>query len=603
MARSADATPSSAPLAGKNLILFITDQERAIQHFPANWAEDNLPGLTRLQQNGITFDNAFCNAGMCSPSRASLFTGHFSAQHGVKYTLEENMQSPQYPQVELPTDFNNLATVMSGAGYEVVYKGKWHLSKPKGESGDFVSEDLLPYGFTRWNPPDAGANQSIAQAGGGSTDNDGRFMDSTGAPESDDEGILQYLTSYAPSSQPFCLIISLVNPHDVLLYPKNYLTAGYDDSWLEGDIDLPPTVDEDLSTKPDAQQNFKNIFNLTGLLGTRQRKLNYINFYGNLMKLVDSYLVEVLDALDSTGLTDDTVIVRTSDHGEMGTAHGTMRQKNFNAYEESLRIPMIYSNPESLPNGATCDAMVSHVDLLPTLATLFGAPRSAKSNWQGKDYSKLVLGKTDKPVQNYVAFTYDDYQSGQATPPYVKSPQHVVAIREKNWKIVKYYDADREVPAQWELYHLRHDPNERRNLAAPGHRRNRFQKRQFKRLRKKLIRVERSRLQPLPHNAFSVRSCTLDNQAIRTKMRAPGRGKVTQRVTAEVGGKRLKLGEKSRTVLEGGATAMKTPLNPRELALARKHGATLKVKTTWLPNGGTTVTKLNRVGLKRRLRS
>lgn len=86
-------------------------------------------------------------------------------------------------------------------------------------------------------------------------------------------------------------------------------------------------------------------------------------------------------------------------------------------------------------------------------------------------------------------------------------------------------------------------------------------------------------------------------------MRAPGRGKVTQRVTAEVGGKRLKLGEKSRTVLEGGATAMKTPLNPRELALARKHGATLKVKTTWLPNGGTTVTKLNRVGLKRRLRS
>jgi len=603
LAGSADATQASSPLAGKNLILFITDQDRAIQHFPANWAEDNLPGLTRLQQNGITFDNAFCNACMCSPSRASLFTGHFPAQHGVKYTLEENMQSPQYPQVELPTDLNNLATVMSGAGYEVVYKGKWHLSKPKSESGDFVSEDLLPYGFTRWNPPDAGANQSIGQAGGGSTDNDGRFMDSTGAPESDDEGILQYLTSYASTSQPFCLIISLVNPHDVLLYPKNYVTAGYDDSWLEGDIDLPPTVDEDLSTKPDAQQNFKKIFNLSGVLGTRQRKLAYINFYGNLMKLVDSYLVEVMDALDSTGLTDDTVVIRTSDHGEMGTAHGTMRQKNFNAYEETLRIPMVYSNPESLPNGATCNAMVSHVDLLPTLASLFDAPRSAKSNWQGKDYSKLVLGKTDKPVQDYVVFTFDDYQAGQATPPYVKPPQHLVAIRERNWKIVKYYDADREVPAQWELYHLRHDPYERRNLAAPGHRRNKFQKRQFKRLRKKLAKVERTRLQPLPHNAFSVRSSTLDNQNIRTKMRAPGRGRVTQRVSAEVGGERLRIGENTRTVLEGGATAMKTPLNPRELALARKNGATLKVKTTWLPNGGTTITKLNRIGFKRRRRS
>ncbi len=603
LARSAGAATASSPLAGKNLILFITDQDRAIQHFPDNWAEDNLPGLTRLQQNGITFENAFCNACMCSPSRASLFTGHFPAQHGVKYTLEENMQSPQYPQVELPTDFNNLATVMSGAGYEVVYKGKWHLSKPKSESGDFVSEDLLPYGFTRWNPPDAGANQSIGQAGGGSTDNDGRYMDSTGAPESDDEGILQYLTSHASSSQPFCLIISLVNPHDVLLYPKNYINAGYDDSWLEGDIDLPPTVDEDLSTKPDAQQNFKKIFNLTGVLGTRQRKLDYINFYGNLMKLVDSYLVEVLDALDSTGLTDDTVIIRTSDHGELGTAHGSMRQKNFNAYEETLRVPMVYSNPDVLPNGATCDAMVSHVDLLPTLASLFDAPRSAKSNWQGKDYSKLVLGKTDKPVQDYVAFTYDDYQSGQATPPYVKPPQHLVAIREKNWKIAKYYDADREVPAQWELYHLRHDPNERRNLAAPGHRRNRFQNLQFRRLRKKLARVERTRLQPLPHNAFSVRSCTLDNRDIRTKLRTPGRGKVTQRVTAEVDGKRLSLGEKTRTVLEGGAKSMKTPLNPRELALARRQAATLRVRTTWLPNGGTTITKLNRVGLRRKPRS
>ena len=601
LGKTAEAAAAPAPLAGKNLVIFITDQDRAIQHFPDNWAEENLPGLTRLQQNGITFENAFCNACMCSPSRATLFTGQFPAQHGVKYTLEENMPSPQYPQQELPTEMANLASVMSAAGYEVVYKGKWHLSKPQNESEGFVSSDLLPYGFTRWDPPDAGANQSIGQAGGGSTDNDGRYMDSTGSPDSGSEGILQYLTSYASSDQPFCLIISLVNPHDVLLYPKNYINGGYDDSWLEGDIDLPPTVDEDLSTKPDAQQNFKKIFDLSGPLGTRQRKLNYINFYGNLMKEVDGYLVEVMDALDSTGLTDDTVVIRTSDHGEMGLAHSSMRQKNFNAYEETLRIPMGYSNPESLPNGATCDAMVSHVDLLPTLASLFGAPRSARANWQGKDYSKLVLGKTEKPVQDYVAFTFDDYQAGQASPPYVKPPQHLVAIREKNWKIAKYYDANREVPPQWELYHLRHDRFERKNLAAPGYRRNRFQETQFKRLRKKLAKVERERLQPLPHKAFSVRSCTLGNQEeIRTKMRAPGRGKVTQQVTAEIGGKQVVLGRKSRTVLVGGPTPLRTSLNPRELAVARKQGAALRVRTTWIPNGGTTVTKLNRIKLKRK---
>lgn len=600
LAKSAGAAGPTSPVAGKNLVMFITDQDRAIQHFPDGWSEQNLPGMTRLQENGITFDNAFCNACMCSPSRATLFTGNFPAQHGVKYTLEEDMPAPQYPQVELPRNMANLASVMSSAGYEVIYKGKWHMSKPSNPDGDFVSEDILPYGFTRWNPPDAGADQSIGQEGGGVTDNDGRFMDSEGAPESGDEGILQYLTTAASGDQPFCLIISLVNPHDVLLYPRNYVAGGYDDTWLEGDIDLPPTVDEDLSTKPAAQQNFKKIFNLSGVLGTKQRKLDYINFYGNLMIEVDSYLVEVMNALDSTGLTDDTVVIRTSDHGEMGMAHGTMRQKNFNAYEETMRIPMVYSNPDVLPQGTTCDAMVSHVDLLPTLAGLFQVPRSGRAMWQGKDYSKLVLGKSRKPVQDYVAFTFDDYQAGQSTGPYVKAPQHVVAIREKNWKIAKYYDADREVAPQWELYHLRHDPYERRNLAAPGHRRNRFQQLQFKRLRKKLARVERTRLQPLPHQAFSVRSCRIDGAEVDTRIRVPGRGKVVQKITAEIDGKRVTLGKKTRTVLGSGKTRMRNPLDRSDLRKARRQCAALRVNTTFLPNGGTTTTDVRRLKLRRR---
>ena len=89
-------------VAGMNVVLFLTDQERAIQHFPPNWLRQNLPGMRRLQRNGLSFERAFTNACMCSPARSTLMSGYFPAQHGVKYTLEEDMPAPKYPQVELP---------------------------------------------------------------------------------------------------------------------------------------------------------------------------------------------------------------------------------------------------------------------------------------------------------------------------------------------------------------------------------------------------------------------------------------------------------------------------------------------------------------------
>jgi len=497
------AAKGKRDVAGMNIILILTDQERAIQHFPQNWLRQNLPGMRRLRQHGISFERAFTNACMCSPARSTLMSGYFPAQHGVKYTLEEDMPFPEYrSQVELPRPpkMANLATVMKAAGYNVVYKGKWHCSKPATPE-QAVPADLEKYGFTRWNPPDAGANQSVPEAGGGFIDNDGRFMESTGSPEAGSEGVMQYLGSAAAKQQPFFMVISLVNPHDVLFYPsKTFEEAGYDDSWLEGEIDAPATAEEDLSTKPSVQAEFLKIFNLTGKPKNKRQMRSYLNYYGNLMRSSDNYIVSVLDKLEETGLFDDTLIVRTADHGEMGLTHGGMRQKNFNFYEEATRIPLVYSNPKLFPQPQSTDALVSHVDFLPTLASLAAAPKSARANWQGVDYSKLVLqSKKAKPVQDYVVFTYDDYQSGQAKPPYPKPPNHIVSIREGRWKLAKYYDVSKKNPKapQWEMYDLKTDPLERTNLAFKGYKRSETQEKQFQRLKRKLARVEKTRLKPL----------------------------------------------------------------------------------------------------------
>jgi choline-sulfatase len=494
---TAQVPPSSA---GMNVVLFMTDQERAIQHFPKGWAKRNLPGLTRLQRNGVTFERAFTNACMCSPARATLLTGRMPAQHGVKYTLEQHMPDDQYPQVELPppSEFENIATVAAAAGYDVVYKGKFHLTKPA--TGTYTPDDLARYGFQRWNPPDAGADQSIAEAGGGITDHDGRYMHADGDVAAGEEGVLAYLQKVAATTgRPFFLIVSLVNPHDVLMYPRNYVKAGYDDSWLDGSIRLPETVDEDLSTKPSAQKSFLRLMGLGGILGTPRRRREYLRFYANLIKSADRYLVELLEALDRRGLTDSTLIIRTSDHGEMGMAHGGMRQKNFNAYEETIRVPLIYSNPKLFPKPRRSRELVSHVDFLPTIASLIGAPASARANWTGVDYSDLVLGKRTGPVQDHVVFTFDDFQSGQATGPYVKQPNHIVCVREKRWKIAKYWDPAGKEPTEWEMYDLKADPLERRNIAHPSTKRSAREERQLRRLQRKLAQVERRQLRPLPN--------------------------------------------------------------------------------------------------------
>jgi choline-sulfatase len=228
-------------LGGMNVLVFLTDQQRAIQHFPRGWAARNMPGLTRLQRRGLTFENAFTNTCMCSPARSTLMSGFFPAQHGVKYTLEADMPVSGYPQVELDVHFKNPATVVAAAGYTPVYKGKFHCNKPANGS-TWATGDVNRYGFTRWGPPDAGANQDVTEEGGGTHDNDGRFVDSVGTSEAGTEGALQYLSSTAARQQPFCLFVSLVNPHDVLFYPRTYSAAGYDDSWLQGQLEAPATA-------------------------------------------------------------------------------------------------------------------------------------------------------------------------------------------------------------------------------------------------------------------------------------------------------------------------------------------------------------------------
>lgn len=500
--------PERTPVQGMNVLLFMTDQQRTTRHFPEGWEEEHLPGLRRLKANGVSFEQATCNTCMCSPSRATMMTGMFPAQHGVKYCLESFMPAPRYPQTELSTEITNIGNVMAAAGYATPYKGKWHCSKaaannpasakqpPCTPDEGWVPEDVNKFGFERWNPQDAGANQFICQAGGGAVDNDGRYMNDDGAADEGKEGVLPYLRSDAAREKPFFLTASLVNPHDVLAYPAGFEAFGYDDSWLASTgIELPATVDEDMSTKPDAQRQLLKISAALRPQNAEQQE-HYLNFYGNLIKASDAYLVQILDTLEAEGLLENTLIVYTSDHGEMGVTHGGMIQKNFNVYEETLRVPLVYSNPRLFPNEMTSDALVSHVDFAPTLASLFGSP-TTNPDWQGKDYSGLVLDPGGRGLQDYQVFTYDDWQAAQAQGPYVTGANHIVSIRDERYTFARYYAPDGSAPDEFEMYDREADPTQATNLAWSGFKRNHGQETAYKRLLALLEKVEQTRLQPL----------------------------------------------------------------------------------------------------------
>ncbi len=242
-----------------------------------------------------------------------------------------------------------------------------------------------------------------------------------------------------------------------------------------------------------------------GEIDTPEKRRAYLNFYGNLMKASDGYLVDVLGALEANGLMDDTLVVRTSDHGEMGLTHGGMRQKNFNFYEETLRVPMVYSNPKLYPKPHTSDALVSHVDLLPTMANLVAAPKSARANWEGVDYSKLVLRPTpERSTQDYVVFTYDDYQSGQRSrrTRNRRTTSSASARSAGSWPSTT--TPTRSGKGASRRSGRCTTSNATRSSASTsrgGYERTPLEERNYRRLRRKLAKVQKTRLKPRRNTA------------------------------------------------------------------------------------------------------
>jgi len=522
-----------------NILLLITDQQRRPMHWPdePGWLRQLMPNDQAISDTAVTFERAFTATAMCSPSRASILTSLYPAHHGVDLTLTAGDLKPNRrnsPAViekmnelmregvvdrdrllrtfvrgmfdigphsggepELPIDIPSLGNLMGAAGYHVAYRGKWHLTHALGtpeETGmlsgwgdaDMVrlSED---YGLLGWEPPDAGENAKAENFGGG---NAGRL--GVGWDEEYTRQVERFLAT-EDLPEPFCLIVSLVNPHDVLGYPDSYLAGGFArEDFADLNVELPESVDEDLTNKPDVHALMQ--MGTTAYMGPvedRQARLEYVNFYAHLHRVVDEKIGRILSALgpadDPGSLRSRTLLCRIADHGEMGMSHGGQRQKMFNAYEETINIPLVVSNPVLFPKASTSNALVSLIDLLPTFLGVAGSDDSnAIGAMQGEDLRPILSshadpGREEVPaagaafdsilsaeaattVREAVHFTFDDHQAGTALQNGAGQPNRVRTVRTENAKLSLYFDPEGKRSNEYELYDLERDPIEVENL-------------------------------------------------------------------------------------------------------------------------------------------
>ena len=442
-----------------NILLVMTDQQR----YPPPYESEELQEFRRtrftgeesLRSSGVSFRRHYTMSAACTPSRASLLTGHYPSLHGVTQTdgLAKSADSPEM--FWLATDtVPTLGDWFRAGGYRTFYKGKWHVSHPHLDDPDgegqllsieddgtqipehiaaYLEADLLDeYGFSEWVGPDPHGLGKHNTA----TVKDAFTADETVA-------LLERLDN-EESDQPWLTVCSFLNPHDIALFGVIALTQGlcYDTGDLP-EVANAPTHDEDLSTKPACQQSYVDAWGK--MLAPQPWIETHRKFYYQLQGTVDAELAKVLDARRATKAYENTIVVFLSDHGDMLGAHGGMHQKWHNSYEETTHVPFLVSSPLIGGGQREIDALTSHADLLPTLLGFAGidqaealkrlsADHTEARPLPGRDLSGVIFGSEPDPPSDPVLYVTDDEISeGSARPG---SPFQRLAMKLKRYSVI-----------------------------------------------------------------------------------------------------------------------------------------------------------------------
>ena len=515
-------------MSSPNILVILTDQERYPPPYEidalARFRRERLPARAAVQDGGVSFHRHYVGATACLPSRTTLFTGQYPSLHGGVQTdgLAKHHSDPAMTWLD-PESVPTLGDWFRAGGYRSHYRGKWHISHAdllipgthealmgSDETGRAIpgnvdayrrADRLDGFGFSGW----VGREPHGAQRADSGVVRDGVFADQVAA--------LFDQLARSRRDGPWLTVASFVNPHDIAFsgfgWEQILAQPPVDDSVPE--IPAPPSRSDSFAGRPQCHEQWRALW--PKMVYEQESDPDYRRLYHHLHVLVDGAIARVVEALDEHGMADDTIVVLTSDHGDLLGSHGGMVQKWYNAFDETVRVPLVVKGPGVAASPDGFDLPTSHVDLVPTLMGLAGidadeaAAVIASGHTEvhplpGRDLSGVIRGSVaPEAVATPIYFmTEDDISRGlqarnvltfEAFDPVdaVSKVESVVTTLPTGeggaaelWKCNHYYEriddwyAEHGVATNpfaapagepfFELHNLTRDPEERTNVAG-----------------------------------------------------------------------------------------------------------------------------------------
>lgn len=411
-----------------NVVFILTDDQRWDCLGIAGHPFLKTPNLDRIAKEGAYFRNAFCTTALCSPSRASFLSGLYAHTHGVQNNF-----------TDFPAALASWPAMLKSSGYTTAYIGKWHMGEDK--------DDPRP-GFDYW----------------ASHRGQGKYFDN----EFNINGKRRQVPGYyshvvtdmatkwiaEQNARPFALILGHKAPHGAWVPEKKYEHA-FDNV----PVRMPPTADPDPGKPAWVRERLNTWHGIHGnLYGHKDFSVFYRNYHATILSVDDS-VGAIYDALKRAGQLDNTILVFASDNGFLLGEHGSIDKRVM--WEESIRIPMLMRYPAAIPKPVQVDRMVLNQDVAPTVLDLCGVRPPA--TMQGRSMKPLLTGDT-RGWRTSFLYEYNFENEFPYTP-------NVRGVRTDRWKYIHYPEGE-GLPDKHkaELYDLRSDPHERRNLIdSPAH--------------------------------------------------------------------------------------------------------------------------------------